>query len=187
MRTIVWFRGKDLRISDHAPLRDAAKRGEVIPLFVLDPYFFDPERALELPHRMQFLLDALVELEANIAKLGSQLLVVPGRSAEVVPRLFREWKADEVVAHRWTEPFGRERDRRIQETMGGQFRLYEGETLLSPTSVRTQSGRPYSVFTRFAATFLETAEIHKPVAAPSALPPLPKDVRVQTVPIPEFF
>ena len=47
-RTIVWFRGKDLRISDHAPLRDAVAAGEVIPLFVLDPYFFAPTRAREL-------------------------------------------------------------------------------------------------------------------------------------------
>jgi deoxyribodipyrimidine photo-lyase len=39
-RTIVWFRGKDLRISDHAPLRDAVDAGAVIPLFVLDPYFW---------------------------------------------------------------------------------------------------------------------------------------------------
>jgi deoxyribodipyrimidine photolyase len=31
MRTIVWFRGKDLRIADHAPLRDAVDTGEVIP------------------------------------------------------------------------------------------------------------------------------------------------------------
>ena len=44
MRTIVWFRGKDLRLADHEPLR-AAKNDEIIPVFVLDPYFFAPERA----------------------------------------------------------------------------------------------------------------------------------------------
>ena len=184
MRTIVWFRGKDLRLSDHAPLRDAAKRGDVIPIFVLDPYFFDPDRAQELPHRMQFLLHSLAELETNIAKLGSRLLVVPGRSVEVVPRLFREWNADLVVAHRWTEPFGRERDRRVHEATGGKLRLYEGETLLPPGSLRAQSGRPYSVFTRFADAFLEKADIDKPFAAPRSLPPLPKEVRIQTTPIP---
>lgn len=31
MRTIVWFRGKDLRISDRASLRSAASAGEVLP------------------------------------------------------------------------------------------------------------------------------------------------------------
>ena len=43
MRTLVWFRGKDLRLSDHAPLAAAASAGEVVPLFVLDPFFFEPE------------------------------------------------------------------------------------------------------------------------------------------------
>lgn len=45
MRTIVWFRGKDLRISDHEPLYGAAKASEVIPLFILDHYFFATESA----------------------------------------------------------------------------------------------------------------------------------------------
>ncbi len=84
-RTIVWFRGKDLRISDHAPLRDALAAGDVIPLFVLDPYFFAPNRARELPHRMQFLLDSLRALDSSLAERGSRLIVVAGKSVEVVP------------------------------------------------------------------------------------------------------
>ena len=143
MRSIVWFRGKDLRLADHAPLAEAAASGEVIPLFVLDPFFFEPERARELPHRIQFLLDSLRALEANLAHLGSRLLVVPGRSLEVVTRLAAQWKADQVLAHRWVEPFGRERDRRVAEALdreGIALRLFEGETLLPPGSVRNGQG-----------------------------------------------
>ena len=131
-RTIVWFRGKDLRISDHAPLGGALAAGEVIPLFVLDPHSFAPTRAPELPHRMQFLLDSLRALEAALAERGSRLLVVAGESAEVVPRLVREWKVDRVVAQRWVEPFARERDRRMREALGVRFTLCEGETLMPP-------------------------------------------------------
>src|SRR5512144_1053673 len=106
MRTLVWFRGKDLRVADHAPLREAAAAGEVITLFVLDPYFFAPARARELPHRMQFLLESLRALEAEIEARGSRLLLVEGKSAEVVPRLAKEWRVDRVAGYRWTEPFG---------------------------------------------------------------------------------
>ena len=81
MRTLVWFRGKDLRVADHAPLREAAASGEVIPLFVLDQYFFAPARARELPHRMQFLLESLSALQAEIEARGSRLLTVEGNSA----------------------------------------------------------------------------------------------------------
>jgi deoxyribodipyrimidine photo-lyase len=183
-RTIVWLRGKDLRISDHAPLRDAAEAGEVIPLFVLDPYFFAPVRARELPHRMPFLLDSLGALEASLAERGSRLLVVAGKSVEVVPRLVREWKADRVVAHRWVEPFARERDRRIREALGAKFELYEGETLLPPGTLRTGAGKPYSVFSQFARVFRETAMIGKPLPPPRTLPPVPRGVRARVTVIP---
>ena len=184
MRTIVWFRGKDLRISDHAPLRDAAAAGEVIPLFVLDPYFFAPTRAPELAHRMQFLLESLGALDAALAQCGSRLLVVAGKSVEVVPRLVREWRADRVVAQRWVEPFARERDRRIREALGAKFELYEGETLLPPGTLRTGVGNPYSVFSQFARVFRETARIGAPLPPPRALPPLPTDLRPLVTVIP---
>ncbi len=184
IRTIVWFRGKDLRISDHAPLRDALATGEVIPLFVLDPHFFAPARARELPHRMQFLLDSLHELEAMLLDRGSRLIVVAGKSVEVVPRLAREWKADRVVAHRWVEPFARERDRRIREALGVKFELYEGETLMPPGALRTGVGKPYSVFSQFARAFRQKATIDRPLAAPRSFSPVPRDILACVIDIP---
>ncbi len=189
MRTIVWFRGKDLRVADHAPLVEALASGEVIPLFVLDPYFFAPERARELPHRMQFLLASLKALEANLAQLGSRLLVVPGRSAEVVPRLATEWKADQVLAHRWVEPVGRERDRRVAEALeqeGIAFRLFEGETLLPPGTVRNGQGGMFRVFTPFARACWARLDLGSALATPRSLPPLPLGLAAETRPVPSL-
>jgi deoxyribodipyrimidine photo-lyase len=88
VRTLVWFRGKELRLHDHLPLHDAVAAGdEIVTLFVLDPYFFDPTRARALPHRMQFLLESLRALEREIAARGGRLFVVRGRSVDVVPSL----------------------------------------------------------------------------------------------------
>jgi len=184
MRTIVWFRGKDLRVSDHVPLTDAVRTGEVIPLFVLDPYFFAPSRAQALPHRMQFLLESLVELEETLRSLGSKLLVVSGKSVDVLPRLFSAWQADRVVAQRWVEPFARERDRQINEALGGKLELGEGETLHPPGAVRTLAGRPYAVFSHFARAFRKTASIQQPLAAPKTVPPLPAGLRHRPASIP---
>mgnify|MGYP001788317287 CR=1 FL=1 len=91
----------------------AAHEGELVCLFVLDPYFFSAERARELPHRMQFMLESIVSLQQNLERLGSRLFVVSGKSTEIVPKLAQRWKVDRVFAHRWTEPFGQERDRRV--------------------------------------------------------------------------
>ena len=187
MRTLVWFRGKDLRVADHGPLTEAASAGEVIPLFVLDPFFFAPDRARAIPHRMQFLLASLRELEQALARLGSRLLVVPGRSVEVVPRLAETWRVDRVLAHRWVEPFGRERDRRVDEALdrvGVAFRLFEGETLLPPGSVRNGQGGMFRVFTPFARACGVRLDLEPALAAPRSLPPVPGDIQTGAVPIP---
>lgn len=180
-RSLVWFRGKDLRVADHAALREAAK-DEVIPLFVLDPYFFAPARAKEIAHRMQYLLDALHELADRIAELGSRLVVVEGKSVEVVPRVARQWRVDRVVAHRWTEPFGRERDRRVAAALDVPFELFEGETLLPAGSVLNASGEPYSVFTPFSRAAMNRGIVARPTPAPRSLPPLP--IRVASAKLP---
>jgi deoxyribodipyrimidine photo-lyase len=184
MRTLVWFRGKDLRVSDHAPLSSAVASGEVIPLFVLDPYFFAPERARRIPHRMQFLLASLRSLSQNLEHLGSRLLVVEGKSVDVVPALARRVRADRVVAHRWSEPFGRERDRRVNSALSIPFELFEGETLHAPGSLRTQQGAPFMVFTAFARAFAAQVEVAPLLPAPERLPALPADVTERSVPIP---
>ncbi len=184
MRTLVWFRGKDLRVSDHAPLRDAVTAGEVVPLFVLDPYFFAPERAQALPHRMQFLLESLEALQANLAHLGSRLLMVAGKSTEIVPALAARWRVDRVVAHRWTEPFGRERDRRVEAALRVPFVLYEGELLAPPASVRTGADTPFAVFTPFARAFRAQVDVARAIPAPRALPKVPVDVKADEAPIP---
>jgi deoxyribodipyrimidine photo-lyase len=33
---VVWFK-RDLRVRDHEPLTEAAKRGPVVPLYVVEP------------------------------------------------------------------------------------------------------------------------------------------------------
>jgi deoxyribodipyrimidine photo-lyase len=176
MRTLVWFRGKDLRISDHAPLAQAAREGEVVCVFVLDPYFFDAARAAELPHRMQFLLESLESLAANLQHLGSRLLIVPGKSVEVIPKLAAALAVSKVVAYRWVEPFARARDARVKAALGVPFELFEGELLMTPGTLRTGAGTPFSVFTPFARAHRASITVQPAAKAPRSLPKLPADV-----------
>ena len=173
-RTLVWFRGKDLRVSDHEPLIKALEDGEVIPLFVFDPYFFHPLRARKLPHRMQFLLESISELADNLASLGSRLVCVSGSSVAVVPELAQRWGVTQVFAHRWTEPFGRVRDARIADALSVPFKLYEGETLHPPGTLRTGKGSPYSVFTPFSRALRSQARISAALPPPESITPVPE-------------
>lgn len=178
-RTLVWFRGKDLRLADHEPLHAALGDGEAVLAFVLDPYFFEPVRARELPHRMQFLLESLAELEQSIRDRGGELLLVGGHSVRAVPALAEALDVDHVVAHRWMEPFGRRRDERVTAALAAlprpvSFELFEGETLLPPGSLRNASRAPFSVFSAFARAHRSTLHAAEPLPAPIRLPRLPR-------------
>ena len=184
MRTLVWFRGKDLRIHDHLPLQDAAEFGEVIPIFVLDPYFFGVEKAKKIGHRIQFLLESLVELSSNLHNLGSELIVIQGRSIKVIPQLAERWKVDRVVAHRWVEPFAKKRDQIVQQRLHVPLHLYEGETLAPLDCVLNSQGEPYRVYSPFARKFLQTVTPAAPHPLIRQLPPLPSDIQFDPTAIP---
>jgi deoxyribodipyrimidine photo-lyase len=177
VRTLLWYRGKDLRVGDHGPLVEAARDGDVLPVFVLDPWFFAPERARECPHRIQVLLESVAALGSRLRALGSRLLLASGRSVDVIPELAARLRVDRVAAHGWTEPFGRERDRRIAAALRVPFELYPGFTLAPPGELRTGGGRPYTVFTPFARAFRVKVVVPKPLPAPRRLPPVPRSLR----------
>jgi deoxyribodipyrimidine photo-lyase len=91
------------------------------------------------------------------------------------------------VCQRWTEPFGRERDRRIEAALAVsaiRLQLTDGETLAPPASLRTSAGRPYTVFTPFSRAFAEQIVVDRPLPAPRRLPPPPPEVAAETVAIP---
>jgi deoxyribodipyrimidine photo-lyase len=186
MRSIVWFRGKDLRLEDHEALHSALSSDEIIPLFVLDPYFFEPKQAAKLPHRMQFLLQSLEALRQALAVRGSQLIIRRGRSIDVVPEMAAKWGADQVLAQRWSEPFARRRDQIVSSRLGCKLVLFEGETLVAPGTIKTQQGAPYSVFTPFSKRFLAQTDLSDPRPAPSWLPPLPASIQAQSESIPNL-
>ena len=185
-RTLVWFRGKDLRVSDHEPLIRAMEDGEVIPLFVFDPYFFHPLRARKLPHRIQFLLESISALSDSLSSLGSRLICVSGSSTAVIPDLAERWGVTQVFAHRWTEPFGRVRDAKVADALSVPFKLYEGETLHPPGTLRTGKGSPYSVFTPFSRALRSQARISAVLPPPQSIPPVPKVALTDNENIPEL-
>lgn len=183
-RTIVWFREQDLRLADHAPLVEAATKGQVLPLFVLEPGGLDPMGAQARPHQAQCRLEALAALAAALAARGSRLLLVSGPSERVLPRLLERWRATRIVAHRLTAPVARERDRRLALALGERLELWAGETLMPPGALRTGAGRPYAVFSAFARAFWQQSVIGPRLTAPRTLPPLPALPRADEVPMP---
>ena len=167
---IVWLR-RNLRLDDNVPL-DAALRGHdsVVPVFVLD----DAGPAEDgSPPGLRFLAESLRELERALAAKGSRLLFREGPAAPALAALARETGAEAVYGHDDHEPRGRDLAREAGRALlaqGTRLRLLPDLHLVPPGSVRTESGRPYTVYTPFVRRWREADKA----------PPAPEPTRVPT-------
>ena len=97
MRTVAWFRGRDLRVEDQAALAG----GKVIPLFILEPGAMDEAAA---PFRASLLKARLQALRSTLGNLGSNLVLLEGCAEQLLPDLARRWGVSAVRTLRSIEP-----------------------------------------------------------------------------------
>ena len=114
-RTIVWFR-RDLRIFDHEPLYRAARRGDVIPVFVFDrALLLHPETG---SGRVRFMLSCLAALDEDLRSRGGRLILREGDPVEVLPALVKETQADGIYSYiDFERIYGRVRDARLNRAL----------------------------------------------------------------------
>ena len=65
--SILWFK-KDLRLKDHRPFYEAAKQGEVLPLYIYEPDILSGEDYD--PRHHQFIGDSLLSLQKEFDDIG---------------------------------------------------------------------------------------------------------------------
>lgn len=81
---IVWFK-RDLRVQDHRALTYAAQRGPVVPLFVVEPAYWQLDD-VSCRH-WDFASETLVSLREDLADLGQPLIVLVGDVLDVLDDL----------------------------------------------------------------------------------------------------
>ncbi len=159
--SIMWFR-RDLRLADNPALVAAAEGADaVVPLFVLDPRLWDPAG---LPRRAY-----LVASLASLAERIGGLVVRTGDPAAVVPALASEVGAGEVFVSADYNPYGRDRDRWVEESLAGSgVRLVRRGSpyAVDPGEVLNRQHAGYQVFTPFSRAWREHAS-EEPAAPPS--------------------
>ena len=107
---IHWFR-KGLRLHDNPSLREVLemKNKKVIPLYILDPHFQNPEYVGV--NRMNFLMQCLADLDQGLQKWGLRLVVAKGKPEDVFPKLFSKYETKLLSFEKETvEPYGIARD-----------------------------------------------------------------------------
>ncbi|WP_260923894.1 cryptochrome/photolyase family protein [Novosphingobium sp. 9] len=141
---LVWLR-RDLRLSDQAALAEAAARGPVIPVYVLDDETAK-HRAMGGASRW-WLHHSLAALDADLREKGSRLILRRGPCDKVLADVAEEVGASEVHALHHYEPWWRNAERAVGKVL--DLHLHHGNYLAPPGSVTTGAGTPYRIFTPF--------------------------------------
>ncbi|WP_417667005.1 cryptochrome/photolyase family protein [Roseibium sp.] len=166
MTTIVWFR-EDLRLSDNPALFEAAERGDVLPVFVLE----NPDHCGEthpLGGASQWWLHH--SLESLEGALGG-LLLRCGDARIAIPALVQETGASAVYWNRCYEPRAIERDTDIKADLkqrGVEVRSFKAGLLHEPWELETKSGGPFKVYSPFWRA-AQQKTVDKPLPRPGEL------------------
>jgi len=109
---VVWFK-RDLRVRDHAPLYEAAQRGQVICLYIYEPsQIAAPD--FDAAHQV-FINESLKVLRAELRRLGGELTLRVGEAVEVLEGVMLEHPFEHLWAHEETETYSSYvRDRRVR-------------------------------------------------------------------------
>jgi len=179
-QTNIWWIRRDIRLNDNQTLHTALEGADyLVPLFIIEPELM----ADAAPKRRAFLLSALADLDQQLRKWGSQLIVRQGPASKAFQSLSEELENMTIYTHKDFSPFARQRDREI----GAKFDLKfsKGVVLRHPTSVLKKDGYPYVIFTPYKNTWYQKplptpADI---LPAPEKLPPLPEGLQTDSLPV----
>ena len=189
---LVWCR-RDLRAHDHAALHHALRSAR----HVWVAFIFDTDILEALPRadrRVEFIRDALVDLDAQLRVLGSAhgvegvgLIVRQGRAREELPRLAAALHVQAVYANADYEPAATLRDARVRGALaelGVAYHASKDQVVFATDEVLTGAGKPYSVFTPYKKAWLKKLEPFYLQAYPierhaAALAPLPIGERTE--------
>ncbi|MEO1718930.1 MAG: FAD-binding domain-containing protein [Pseudomonadota bacterium] len=96
---IVWFK-RDLRVVDHQPLVEAARRGPVLPLLVVEPEWWSEPDMSE--RQYAFYCECVAELATALSRVGLSLLVRTGRVTDVLSEISRSAQIGGLWSHEET-------------------------------------------------------------------------------------
>jgi len=154
MSTCVWLR-TDLRIDDQPSLAAARQSGPAFALFVVSPAQWQSHQ--DAPVKLDFWRRTLLDLQPRLAKVGVVLKLLHVDWWQDIPQALldfcRQHHITEVHCNREQGVNERKRDRACYtelKTHGITLVGHDGQTLLTPGSLKTGAGGVYRVFSPFA-------------------------------------
>ncbi|KAL8138677.1 hypothetical protein V2J09_004678 [Rumex salicifolius] len=191
--SLMWFR-KGIRLHDNPALLHAAKDSTFLyPLFIIDPHFMDPDPVAFSPgsakaglNRIRFLLESLLNLDENLRKISSRLLILKGEPGEVLCRCLQEaisqlfvivWHVKSLCFEHDSDPYYRAMDSRVKKfasNAGIEVFSPVSHTLFNPEDIiQKNGGKPPLTYQSFLKLAGEPSWATSPVSTGvSSLPPV---------------
>lgn len=159
MSTLCWLR-RDLRLHDNAALSKALSQGKTTLVFVFDPLILD-KLTDKNDIRVTFIYQSLQEIERELRKKKSSLIILYGDPVEEIPRLASKLEVSDVFCNRDYEPYAKERDSKVAKilhSLGISFHQYKDSVVFESDEIKTGQGSHYKVFTPYKNKWLEAFE-----------------------------
>ncbi|HVK99206.1 MAG TPA: deoxyribodipyrimidine photo-lyase [Dongiaceae bacterium] len=180
MTTAVWFRS-DLRLQDNPALYAACQHpGPVVAIYLFTPEQFAAHDVGLV--RQRFLIENLMCLSRDLAKIGIPLLVERcSRFDDSVLTLVNLCHQHRIIQLHFNEEYELNEQRRDTTAFlalhqsGVSVQRHQDQVLLAPGSVMTGQGSPFRVFTPFKRAWLQLArrDAVQPLPVPRKRAPAP--------------
>ncbi len=155
--SIFWFR-RDLRLHDNAGFYHALRSGNpVLPIFIFDRNILD-KLENKKDKRVEFIHEVLTEMQVELNKFGSTLLVKYGTPEEIFPALLNQYDVSAIYTNHDYETYAHARDNDVLEyamAEGVEFKTYKDHVIFEKNEVLSGAGTPYTVFTPYSRKWKE--------------------------------
>ena len=157
-RALCWIR-RDLRVHDHYALASALKENdEVYVVFVFDDLILN-----KLDHkqdrRLTFIHESLVEVNLELQKHKSELIIRKGDPTEEIPKLLQELECGALYFNRDYEPYAKKRDEAVLkrcQKLNISVSHFKDHVFYEKHEILNLSGAIYKVYTPYKNKWLET-------------------------------
>lgn len=167
-KALFWHR-RDLRINDNAGLFKALSSGYAIqPVFIFDETILSKLNPTD--QRVLFIHRQLELLKETYRKAGTDLLVLLGDPAILIPEKAKELNCKAVFTNRDYEPYALSRDKSTFDKLSDfsiEFIGTKDHVIFEKNEVLKNDGLPYTVFTPYSRKWKERASLHPITLFPS--------------------
>jgi deoxyribodipyrimidine photo-lyase len=172
---IFWFR-RDLRLEDNTALIKALAEGiPVLPIFIFDTSIIDelaPDDA-----RVSFIYDTLSEIDSQLRKFESSVLVLKGDPVLLWKNLTESYSINAVFINKDYEPYSVSRDLKVESILTKKsiplFR-FKDQVIFEEKEILKSDNSPYTLFTPYKNSWVKKLTGMTEILAGLSLPVRPE-------------